>query len=542
MIISSTFAKDHNLTLRTLKTPLPVKNVDGSLNKKGPINSTTIQTIRIPAENNAYHQERSEFYITYIGTHDIILGTDWLKAHNPEVNWTSHHLAFTRCPSSCILSAPSVLVRPNDPDTRNIPAMIISNVEPDPIDEAIDIFAQDPDCNAADVWRHLMEEYRQTPRATVHLRAKTTHSTTIASDNKPSAPLAQIPEQFKRYSSVFSESASQRLPQHQPWDHPIDLKPEAAMKKCGVYRLTPAESVALKQYIDEHLQKGYIRHSKSPVASPFFFVEKKDKKLRPVQDYRSLNDITVKNATPLPLIPELIDKLQGSRYFTKFDVRWGYNNIRIRAGDEWKAAFKCSLGLYEPLVMTFGLCNAPATFQSFMNNIFSDLIDQGHLVVYLDDILLFHTSLNKLHDLTHSVLQRLQKYDLYLKPEKCTWDQTSVEYLGVIISEGQVRMDPAKLSGITKWPQPRSLKETQSFLGFCNFYRRFIQDYSKLAHSLHLLTKKDTPFAWAAPQESAFRSLIHAFTIAPVLALPDSTLPFRLITDASDFAMGAILE
>ena len=177
-----------------------------------------------------------------------------------------------------------------------------------------------------------------------------------------------------------------------------------------------------------------------------------------------------------------------------------------------------------------------------LNFCFSDLIDQGHLVVYLDDILLFHTSLNKLHDLTHSVLQRLQKYDLYLKPEKCTWDQTSVEYLGVIISEGQVRMDPAKLSGITKWPQPRSLKETQSFLGFCNFYRRFIQDYSKLAHSLHLLTKKDTPFAWAAPQESAFRSLIHAFTIAPVLALPDSTLPFRLITDASDFAMGAILE
>jgi hypothetical protein len=192
--------------------------------------------------------------------------------------------------------------------------------------------------------------------------------------------------------------------------------------------------------------------------------------------------------------------------------------------------------------MTFGLCNTPATFQFFMNNIFSDLIDQGHLVIYLDDILLFHTSLNKLHNLTHSVLQCLQKYDLYLKPEKCTWDQTSVKYLGVIISEGQVRMDPAKLSGIIKWPQPRSLKETRSFLGFCNFYQRFIQNYSKLAHSLHLLTKKDTPFTWAASQEFTFRSLIHTFTITPVLALPDSTLPFCLITNASDFAMGAILE
>jgi hypothetical protein len=115
------------------------------------------------------------------------------------------------------------------------------------------------------------------------------------------------------------------------------------------------------------------------MASPFFFVGKKDGKLRPVQDYRDLNDITVKNATPLPLIPDLIDKLQGARYFTKFDVRWGYNNIRIKAGDEWKAAFKCSFGLFEPLVMTFGLCNAPATFQSFMNSIFSDLVDTGHV-------------------------------------------------------------------------------------------------------------------------------------------------------------------
>ena len=143
--------------------------------------------------------------------------------------------------------------------------------------------------------------------------------------------------------------------------------------------------------------------------------------------------------------------------FTKFDVHWGYNNIRIKEGDEWKAAFKCSLGLFEPLVMTFGLCNAPATFQAFMNSIFSDLIDNGHHVVYLDDILLFHSNLSDLHTLTHNVLSCLAKNDLYLKPEKCFFDKTSIEYLGVIISEGRIKMDPTKISEITQWPVPKKL-------------------------------------------------------------------------------------
>ena len=131
--------------------------------------------------------------------------------------------------------------------------------------------------------------------------------------------------------------------------------------------------------------------------------------------------------------------------------------------------------------MTFGLCNAPATFQAFMNSIFSDLIDNGHLVVYLDDILLFHNNLSDLHTLTHDILSRLAKHNLYLKPEKCFFDKTSIEYLGVIISEGRIKMDPTKISGITQWPVPKKLKDLQSFLGFCNFYRRFIEHYSAIA-------------------------------------------------------------
>jgi hypothetical protein len=266
------------------------------------------------------------------------------------------------------------------------------------------------------------------------------------------------------------------------------------MKKTGIYRLTPKEDAALKEYIMEHLQKWYIRPLKSSMASPFFFVDKKDGKLRPVQDYQKLNEITVKNAAPLPLIPNLIDKLRGAWYFTKLDVRWGYNNIHIKDDGEYKAAFKTSLGLYEPLVMTFGLCNAPATFQTFMSNIFKDLINTGQVVIYLDDILVFTHTTTQLDKLTRQVLQHLERYDLFLKPEKCFFDHTSIEYLGVIITEGQVKMDPAKIDGITNWPTPKTLKNVQAFLGFCNFYRHFIKDFSAVTHPLSDLTHKDTPF------------------------------------------------
>jgi len=250
----------------------------------------------------------------------------------------------------------------------------------------------------------------------------------------------------------------------------------------------------------------------------------------------------MKDVYPLPLIPDLIDKLQSACYFTKFDVRWGYNNIRIKEGDEHKAAFKTPLGLYKPLVMFFGVCNSPATFQRFMNMIFKALIESGHVVVYMDDILIFAKDLATLDHYTRLVLETLMAYDLYLKPEKCTFRRTHIEYLGLLISKGWISMDPVKVGGITQWPTPVRLHDVQAFLGFCNFYHRFIKDYLTIACPLFDLAKKDMPFQWGAPQEASFRMLIDAFTSAPVLMLPNHDRPFRLITDASNFALGAILE
>ena len=263
--------------------------------------------------------------------------------------------------------------------------------------------------------------------------AQTTVSTTLAKAEQPKN--VEIPPEFHQYSKVFSDKEAQRLPKHQLWDHKIDLIPGMEMKKTTVYRLTPIEKVALKEYIEDGLKRGTLRQSKAPHACSFFFIDKKDGKLQPVQDYRPLNAITVKNAAPIPLIPKLIDKLLGARFFTKLDIRWGYNNIQVCEGDEWKTAFKTPMGLYESTVMTFGLCNAPATFQTFMDIEFGPLIKGGHIVVYLDNILIYATTITELVYWTHKVFQLLLKLDLYLQPTKCSFNQTSVEYLGLIISK-----------------------------------------------------------------------------------------------------------
>jgi len=210
------------------------------------------------------------------------------------------------------------------------------------------------------------------------------------------------------------------------------------------------------------------------MAAPVFFVKKKDRKLCLVQDYRALNTMTMKNKYPLPLIPELIAKLRGAKYFTKLDVRWGFNNIQIKEGDEWKATFRTNHGLYEPLVMFFGLTNSPATFQTMMDDIFEDLILEGVVVVYLDDILIFMETLEEHRKITRCVLELLEKHKLYLCPDKCEFEKTTIKYLGVIISHNSVAMDPVKITGVTKWPAPTNKKEVQSFLGFTNFYRWFI--------------------------------------------------------------------
>src|SRR6266581_2902462 len=248
------------------------------------------------------------------------------------------------------------------------------------------------------------------------------------------------------------------------------------------------------------------------MAAPVFFVKKKDGKLRLVQDYRALNAMTVKNKYPLPLIPELIAKLCGAKYFTKLDVRWGFNNVRIKEGDVWKATFRTNCGLFKPLVMFFSLTNSPATFQTMMDDIFEELISEGVVVVYLDDILIFTETIDEHQEITRRALEILQKHKLYLQADKCEFEKTTVEYLGVIISHNSVAIDPVKIAGVTEWPAPTNKKEVQSFLGFTNFYRRFIRDFSEHACPLFDLTRNDSGWHWGEAERTAFTRLKGSVT------------------------------
>ena len=353
-----------------------------------------------------------------------------------------------------------------------------------------------------------------------------------------------IPDEYKRHRQVFGEKEAQRFPGPRIWDHAIELKSGAPPMIPGrIYALTQAEQKALESFVQEHLAKGYIRPSKSPYASPFFFIKKKDGKLRPVQDYRKVNEWTVKNRYPLPLIPELIARVKGATLFTKFDVRWGYNNVRIKEGDQWKAAFITNKGLFELNVMFFGLTNSPATFQMMMNEIFMEELREGWLTVYMDDMLI-HTndSLETHRAAVHRVLDKLAKHDLFLKPEKCLFEQRRMEFLGVVLENGTIRMDPAKIKGVEDWPQPKTVRDVRAFLGFTGFYRYFVPNYSIIARPLIDLTKKATPFHWDPPQQKAFLVLKDHMCSHPVLKQPDYEKPFFLAMDASAYGMGAVLS
>jgi hypothetical protein len=302
------------------------------------------------------------------------------------------------------------------------------------------------------------------------------------------------------------------------------------------------EQMEMDAFLEKVLATGRIRQSKSPLRAPVFFIKKKDGKLHFIQDYRALNTITRKNRYLLPLIDDLIYRLKGACYFTKLDVHWGYNNICIREGDKWKVTFRMNRGLFEPLVMYLGLTNSLATFQTMMNEIFQDLITEGVVSVYLNNILIFTNSLEEHHQITRLVLDHMHEHKLYLRPEKCEFEKTKIEYLGVIISHNKVEMDPVKITGVADWLMPSNEKEVQSFVSLVNFYRRFIPDFSHHAHALFDLTMKDVRCIWGLPQEDSFMKLKELVTSALVLILPDNNLSFILEADGSGIATGAVLS
>jgi hypothetical protein len=270
-----------------------------------------------------------------------------------------------------------------------------------------------------------------------------------------------VPPQYHKWKKVFSEEEAKQFPEHQPWDIEINFTEDAPkILDCKIYPLTLTEQGKLDEYIKENLEKGYIRPSKLQYSSPFFFVGKKDGKLHPVVDYRNLNLFMVPDRYPLLLIQELVDKVCNAQVFSKVDVCTGYNNIRVKEGNEHKTAFKTNMGLYENTVMPFGLKNVPAVFQQFMNTEFTDLTATGKVIIYMDDILIATLDdITEHQKLVHKVLERLIKLDLYLKPSKCIFKTRKVEFLGVLLENSTVTMDPVKVAGVEEWKTPKNVKD-----------------------------------------------------------------------------------
>jgi hypothetical protein len=375
-----------------------------------------------------------------------------------------------------------------------------------------------------------------------------TTATDLAIAARKDAPAITLPLEYQRHTHIFSDEEAQRFPPSRPWDHAINLKPDTPDTiNCKVYPLAPARKLALRKWIDDEEAKGYIRKSQSPITSSWFEIAKKMGDPRPVQDYRIINKYTVKDNAPLPNMKEDIAALATAFIFTTFDIRWGYNNVRIKDGDQWKAAFKTCFGVYEPMVMYFGLTNSPATFQTMMNHIFRPLIDRHALLgttirVYMDDIIIGTSSSVANHTTAvHDILDLLAEHDLFVKLSKCRFHVASVNYLGVILEEGVTRMDPIKIAGIKDWPIPKKVKDVRSFLGFCNFYRSFIRGFAHLARPLNLLTRKDAIWQWGDKEQTVFDTLKTRVTSEPILAQPNLAEQFTLEVDASGYTVGAVL-
>jgi hypothetical protein len=299
-------------------------------------------------------------------------------------------------------------------------------------------------------------------------------------DSDTTSPTPELTNILSSFDDIFQET--KELPPARDIDHKIPLHNEASIVNTRPYRLSFKQKDTIEALILQLLQNQVIRPSVSPYSSPAILVKKKDGSWRLCIDYRKLNNLTVKNKYPIPVIEDLLDDLHGARFFSKIDLRSGYHLIRMHPDDIAKTAFSTHQGHFEYIVMPFGLSNAPATFQSLMNQPIQPFLRKFALV-FFDDILIYSKTMVEHCQHVQLVLQTLRKHKLFAKLSKCVFDQ-QVEYLGHIISAQGVSTDPTKIQAVQDWPMPKNITELRTFLGLASYYRRFIRDYDKICRPL----------------------------------------------------------
>jgi len=328
--------------------------------------------------------------------------------------------------------------------------------------------------------------------------------------------LSNVPSEYHKFADVFSKTKAEVLPPHHPYDLKINLEEGAQPLVGPIYFLSASEQEALKEFIEENLNTGFIRPTSSPYGAPVLFVKKKDGSLHLCVDFCGLNHISKKDHYLLPLISDLLDSPHKAWVYSKIDLHYAYHLVCIADGDEWKTVFRICYGSFEWSVMPFCLTNALAAFQRFMNNIFSDLLNIC-VMIYLDDILIYSNNMSKHHRHVKEVLKHFHKAGLYAKAEKCRFHSELVEYLGYILSPSGLTMSNDKIKIIQDWPEPKKVKNIQSFLDFANFYHWFIFNYLDIIILLTRLTWKDISWKLDFSCQDAFNSLKKTFTSKPIL-------------------------
>ena len=350
-----------------------------------------------------------------------------------------------------------------------------------------------------------------------------------------------IPCEYHNFLHLFGEKLAAKLPNYRKFDHAIEILPGKEVPFGPIYPLSEPQKEVLREYLDQIIGQGKIVPSKSPAGAPILFVPKKNGKLRLCVDYRVLNKVTVNHKYPLLLMDPLREQVKGAMIFTQFDLRDGYYPIRIKEGDKWKTAFRTQYSQFEYKVMPFGLCNAPATFQGMMNEVLREFLDQG-VVVYLDNVLIYSKDKESHIRLVGQVLSKLAQYNLAVAGHKSQFHVPETEFLGFIINGKGINVSNETTKSVREWAVPKNLRSVRSFIGFANFYKRFIKNFSAIAQPLTDLTKKDRSWRWGPEEQNAFDKLIKAFTTPSILKHFDPTKEIIIETNASNFAIGCILS
>ncbi len=354
----------------------------------------------------------------------------------------------------------------------------------------------------------------------------------------------RLPPEYHDFADLFDRVKSDELPPHRLYDHKLEFNEadaQAKLPKSRIYPMSGHKLQQVKKYLEDNLRKGYITPSQAPYASPILFAEKPNGGLRFCVDYRKLNALTKRNRYPIPLIDEVLARIQGCKYLTKLDIIAAFNKLRMHPESEDYTTFVTSLGSYKYRVLPFRLTNGPASWQEFINELIFPFLNE-FAQAYLDDILIYSKTRKEHVKHVRAVLQKLRKAGLQVDITKCEFHVQETKFLGLLVSTEGLRMDPSKVQVVVDWPTPTNLKRAQAFIGFCNFYRRFIKDFSKIVRPIMKLTRKDAPFEWNPECQEAFILLKATITTAPVLKHFDRTKEAILETDSSDYVNGGVLS